>query len=134
MIRRQAAIFLLVGATTVLVDFATYTVLVRWIGVPADIAKAISFLTGTVFAYFANRFWTFSDAAAPQNSAVRFALLYGSTLGANVLINNLLLHTFGNQPYAVQLAFIGATAASAILNFVGMKWFVFYQRAAETRS
>lgn len=134
MIRREASIFLVVGVTTVLIDFSVYTLLTRLVGVPVDIAKAISFLAGTVFAYFANRFWTFSAAQPSANSVVRFAVLYGSTLGANVLINKLLLQALAHLPFCTQAAFVGATGTSAVLNFIGMKWFVFSPRRPEAHS
>ena len=59
MIKRELAIFLVVGATTVLVDFVTYRSLIGFEVMVVDMAKTIGFLAGTIFAYFANRFWTF---------------------------------------------------------------------------
>ncbi len=121
MIKREFGIFLIVGSLTVLVDFSTYRSLV-WLGIAGiDIAKAIGFLTGTVFAYFANRFWTFGHKLHAPGSVWRFALLYGITLGTNVLINSLALKFFAN----VIVAFLLATGISAMLNFLGMKLFVF---------
>ena len=59
MIRRELAIFLVVGTLTVVIDFLTYRGLIWAQLLGVDSAKGIGFLTGTVFAYFANRFWTF---------------------------------------------------------------------------
>jgi putative flippase GtrA len=47
------------------------------------------------------------------------------TLGANVLVNALILKLLADVEFAIQLAFLLATGASASLNFVGMKFFVF---------
>lgn len=125
MIRRELSIFLIVGALTVLVDFASYRglVLLRLMG--TDLAKAAGFLTGTLFAYFANRFWTFGHTSHPPGSVWRFAILYASTLGANVLINSFALKLLADVMGSMQLAFLLATGVSASLNFVGMKFFVF---------
>jgi putative flippase GtrA len=121
MIKREFGIFLIVGSLTVLLDFSTYRSLV-WLGIAGiDIAKAIGFLTGTLFAYFANRFWTFGHKTHAPGSAWRFALLYAVTLGTNVLVNSLALKLFAN----VIIAFLLATGISAMLNFLGMKLFVF---------
>lgn len=129
MIRRELAIFLLVGATTVLIDFATYRGL-AWSGLSVDLAKAAGFLTGTVFAYVANKLWTFGHVSHAPGSLWRFALLYAVTLGANVAINALALRGLTGMGFAVQIAFLLATGTSATLNFLGMKFFVFH-RAAE---
>ncbi|MDN0076836.1 GtrA family protein [Crenobacter sp. SG2303] len=128
MIKRELAIFLVVGATTVLVDFVTYRGLIRLDVMAVDMAKAIGFLVGTLFAYFANRFWTFGHKSHAPGNACRFVVLYASTLAANVLINSLALKVVANTFAAIQLPFLLATGVSASLNFLGMKLFVFRQR------
>jgi putative flippase GtrA len=130
MIKRELAIFLVVGCLTVLVDFVSYRGLIRFEGMDVDMAKATGFLIGTLFAYFANRLWTFGHKPHKPGSAWRFAALYASTLGANVLINSLALKLFADATIAIQLAFLVATGVSASLNFLGMKFFVFRPSAA----
>ena len=127
MIKRELVIFLIVGASTVLVDFMTYRGLIEFQVMEVDMAKATGFLVGTLFAYFANRFWTFGHKSHVPGSAWRFLALYASTLGANVLINALALKLLSDTAVAFQLAFLLATGVSACLNFLGMKIFVFGQ-------
>jgi Predicted membrane protein len=130
MIRRQLAIFLVVGSLTVLVDFLTYRCLI-WMGlIGINMAKAAGFLIGTVFAYFANRFWTFGNKPHAPGSPWRFAILYAATLGANVFVNALVLVLLAGIATAIQVAFLLATGVSASLNFLGMKLFVFKNRPA----
>lgn len=125
MIRREITVFLIVGTLTVLTDFLTYRLLL-WPGVIGiDLSKGIAFLVGTIFAYFANRFWTFGYKEYSAHSAMRFVLLYSLTLSANVAINALMLKFLDNIPGVFYLAFLIATGTSAVLNFVGMKLFVF---------
>lgn len=132
MIRREIVVFLVVGALTVLIDFLTYRMLL-WLGMfGIDISKGISFLAGTLFAYFANRLWTFGYKGRSARSAMRFVLLYSLTLSANVAINALILKVLGGIPVVFYLAFLIATGVSATLNFVGMKLFVF--RAVPSRA
>jgi len=130
MIKRELVIFLIVGALTVLVDFMTYRGLIELQVMEVHMAKATGFLVGTLFAYFANRFWTFSHKSHVPGSALRFAVLYASTLGANVLINALALRLLADVAATFQLAFLLATGVSASLNFLGMKFFVFKPIAA----
>lgn len=125
MIKREFAIFLVVGALTVLLDFGLYQGLVRWGVLGVDMAKAISFLFGTVFAYFANRFWTFGKYSHVPGTMWRFALLYAITLTANVLVNAWVLRLLAAASGATLGAFLFATGVSAALNFLGMKLFVF---------
>lgn len=125
MIKRELVIFLIVGASTVLVDFMTYRGLIEFQVMEVEMAKATGFLVGTLFAYFANRFWTFGHKSHAPGNAWRFLAWYASTLGANVLINALALRLLTEMPTAIQLAFLLATGVSACLNFLGMKLFVF---------
>lgn len=125
MIKRQLAVFLLVGSLTVLIDFLTYRSLV-WTGwMNIALAKAIGFLTGTLFAYFANKVWTFDRQEHAPGSVWRFVLLYAITLSANVQVNSGSLALLSPISIAVQVAFLIATGVSAVLNFLGMKLFVF---------
>ena len=125
MIKRELAIFLIVGVSTVLVDFICYRGLIGFQVMEVDMAKAAGFLVGTLFAYFANRFWTFGHNPHVPGSIWRFSALYASTLGANVLTNALVLKLLADMAIAIQLAFLLATGVSACLNFLGMKLFVF---------
>jgi len=124
-IKRELTMFLVVGALTVLVDFISYRGLIRFQVMEVDMAKATGFLAGTLFAYFANRFWTFGKNSQNSGSAWRFSALYASTLGANVLINTYALKLFADEAASIQLAFLLATGVSACLNFLGMKFLVF---------
>ena len=126
MIKRELGIFLIVGSLTVLVDYLVYRGVI-WVGV--DVAKGIGFLTGTLFAFIANRFWTFGHKSHAPGSAWRFIFLYLSTLLVNVAVNALALKVMTDTMTAVRLAFLIATGVSASLNFLGMKFFVFKSRS-----
>jgi len=122
----QASRFLVAGFTTVAIDFTVYRLLVL-LSTQLDIAKALGFLAGTVFAYYANRLWTF---AAPGGSRrfLAFLLLYLTTLVINTAANASVLALFDRSETVLILAFLFATAVSATMNFLGMKWIVFRTR------
>lgn len=115
--------FLIVGSTTVAIDLFCYSALLRG-GVPVPIAKAIGFVAGMIFAWFANRLYTFSQKGGVRRMA-GFALLYLGTLGLNVLANQLCLSVLGSSAFAYFGAFLVATGLSATANFLGMKLLVF---------
>ena len=125
MIKRELVIFFIVGALTVLFDYICYRGLIRFQFMEVGLAKAISFMVGTLFAYFVNRFWTFAQERHVPGSSWRFLALYSSTLCANVLINAFVLKLLADVAIGIQLAFLLATGVSACLNFLGMKLFVF---------
>jgi polyisoprenyl-phosphate glycosyltransferase len=115
--------FLLVGGTTVLVDAVTYFLL-NLADVPVDLAKAISFVVGAVFAYFAN--WRFTFGARRSRwSEVLFVVVYLLALGLNVAANAAVRAWLGTSALDASIAFLVATGLSAAWNFVGMSLFVF---------
>jgi putative flippase GtrA len=121
--------FLVVGGLTVLCDYLVYRGLLLAID-GIDLAKALGFVAGTVFAYFANRRFTFDTRSAHGRQPVRFAALYLFTLGANVAVNAACVRALAGFGFEVALAFLVATGVSATLNFVGMKYWVFAAKAA----
>ncbi|MCI9875261.1 MULTISPECIES: GtrA family protein [Pseudomonas] len=134
MILRELKAFLIVGILTVLIDFLTYRAIVWTAWLDIDMAKAAGFLAGTVFAYFANKKWTFDQREHAPGSAWRFIPLYAITLGANVWVNSMCLSLLHSLPGSIQMSFLFATAMSAALNFLGMKLYVFKAHTTKERS
>ncbi len=116
MIRRELAIFLVVGTLTVVIDFLTYRGLTWAQLFGVDAAKGIGFLTGTVFAYFANRFWTFGHKAHTIGSAWRFIFVYSLTLTVNVFVNAFLIAWLPNNLPAFLDVLIAANKFTSAYN------------------
>ena len=125
MIKKELTVFVVVGVITVLIDFIVYNVLVEFRLSDVNVAKGVGFVSGTIFSYFMHRIWTFGHKTHKPGTVWRYVLIYMSTLGANVSINSFVLNLSFEFQFIILLAFIVATAASTILNFIGMKWFVF---------
>jgi putative flippase GtrA len=117
--------FMVVGLTTVGIDFAVYSLLLL-LDMPTAHAKVLGFLGGSIFAYVANRFWTFDAGAGKAARIPLFLALYASTLGINVAANETVLALLGVSRLSVGVAFVIATGLSATLNFLGMKFVVFH--------
>lgn len=128
MIRRELSIFLVVGLLSVALDFIVYRSLAYFFLCNISLAKASGFISGSFFAYFANRFWTFKQQSTRSGSLWRFILVYSMGLLLNVLINQGILLVWDNSA-ALYIAFLMATGISAAINFMGMKSFVFTQRS-----
>ena len=118
-IKKELKRFLVAGISAVGTDLATYYILLNFFN--TDIAKAISFLLGTIVAFIINKYWTFEKHEKSYKEIVKFGLLYSATLGANVITNKIVLDIFS----ITILAFLIATGVSTVLNFIGQKWWVF---------
>ncbi len=119
----QAVRFVGFGILSAGVDFGIYQLLLHF-GLWADVAKAISFICGTVTAYLLNRRWTFGSAggAAP---AIRFAVLYGATFFVNVGVNALFLHVLAGHRWQIPIAWVIAQGTATVINFVLLRTVVF---------
>ncbi len=114
--------FLITGVTAVTTDLCSYHLLMSIIDI--DVAKAISFILGSVIAFFMNKMWTFESNSKIGSTVIQFSLLYSATFLANVAVNHLLM----KWNTEMMIAFLFATATSTVLNFIGMKFWVFRSR------
>jgi len=100
------------------------------INLPTAVAKGLSFVMGTMFAYVANRLWTFDRAKGGGSVFVLFAVLYLVTLTINVALNSTIISLFDDRELGRSVGFLAATGSSATLNFIGMKTIVFRGKTA----
>ncbi|MBN1075612.1 GtrA family protein [Clostridium botulinum] len=112
--------FLIGGGSAVITDYAVYKLLLLC-SIDISISKAISFICGSIVGFIINKLWTFESKAFSKLELLRYIILYTTTASVNAWVNNILLFLFAIQG----LAFICATGASTILNFLGQKFFVF---------
>lgn len=125
MIQRELTLFVVVGVATVLVDLASYRVLASVVFIDVNTAKGLSFICGIIFSYFANKTWTFGHKSHRAGTLWRHVMLYTNTLWINVLVNSLVLSAGYEIENLVLVAFLVATSVSTVLNFIGMRYFVF---------
>jgi putative flippase GtrA len=117
--------FLLVGSTSVFIDFIIYLFLLIVLDLETEISKGIGFSSGALFAYFANRGFTFNSSAKGFFVFSLFLALYITTLSVNIITNELGLLFFGEDSFGIGLSLFIATGLSALLNFIGMKYLIF---------
>ncbi|MFT6260415.1 MAG: putative flippase GtrA [Crocinitomicaceae bacterium] len=118
--KQQLLRFLVTGVLAVSTDFCAYWLMIG--NVPVDIAKGLSFVCGSAVAFVMNKLWTFEHNSTASNSILHFSSLYGLTFLANVSVNHI---TIIFVPEIKLLGFVLATATSTVLNFLGMKYWVF---------
>lgn len=116
--------FIITGLFTVAVDFFTYRLLLS-VGLSTEYSKVAGFITGSLFAYWVNKQWTFEAGHQSHTAIVPFAVLYSTTLLVNVALNEWVLRLLSQNAFSLLTAFLVATLASATLNFLGLRAIVF---------
>ncbi len=114
--------FTISGISTVLLDILAYSILLN-LSMNINISKGISFLVGTLYAYFINKKWTF-EAVGGGYIFIKFLFIYLISLSINITLNRYLINTFEK----IILAFFISTIASALFNFICLKKIVFNKK------
>jgi putative flippase GtrA len=117
--------FLFVGMIAVCLDWGIYLTLTHFFGVGAALSKLLSYLIGTIFAFITNGLLVFQKNLAPTNF-LKHLLLYTFSLLANTWIFVALESNFDSDSLiSVGVALLTATFVSTVINFVGMRFWVF---------
>lgn len=120
-LRSQFIKFIITGFVGLFTDLSMYRSMVS-LEVHVTPAKALGCIAGTVVVFFINRAWTFSTQKKRLTQFIKFSALYATSITLNTLINTAVLSVVP-QPWLV--AFVAATSVSTVINFLGLKFFVF---------
>ncbi|WP_207222486.1 GtrA family protein [Herbihabitans rhizosphaerae] len=124
----QAIRFVLVGGFCAIIDFGVYRLCLALgldAGIETDIARTISFIIGTVTAYFLNRKFTFN--ADGHSKAWGFAILYVLTYVAAVGMNKWMLAALPEGTWWTNLAWAISQGSATVVNFVVLRTVVYKQ-------
>lgn len=130
-IKHEFVRYLISGLSAVAADLYSYTTLLPWVG-PSP-AKTMSFIFATVIAYTLNKFWTFKQSTHSWPEMIKFALLYSTSLIANVAMNRISIYVIEVSikpllPYEYQFSWLVATGTSTVINYIGQKFWVFKKK------
>ncbi len=118
--------FIPIGGLAVGTDFLVYILLIKALNFDPNLAKAVSFISGAIVAFFGNKYFTFRKDNNSWTGIILFVCVYCVSLVLNVWSNNIFLMYFENWNSIILISgFIVSTSISAITNFAGMKFLVF---------
>lgn len=126
---KQMIRFLFIGGLAVGVDFVVYFGLLFLLpSIPIQLSKAISYLCGMVVSFVGHRTFVFeAHDRRPRHQILPFIILYGSSLIANNLVNQIVL----NLTTIKVLAWFLAICTSTSINYLGLKFGVFKRKTHE---
>ena len=115
-----------VAATSALVDWLCYSVLI-FFGTYYLTAQIFARLAGGLYAFFANKYWSFSrkDLSGINVEARRFLLLYVFSYLLSVTLTWVVVEHFGHDIF---IAKILADGTCCLVNFAVMRGYVFNSR------
>ena len=117
---KSQARFLVVGGSSTLLDFVIYMLLSTKVDI--TISKCISMSISSIYSFFINKNWTFSDSEKITIVlALKYILCVLINIGVNTLVNTLTFSITNNKI----ISFIIATGIAMIVNFVIQKEVVF---------
>jgi putative flippase GtrA len=122
--------FVVVGVSAVAIDFTLYMWLVA-IDVPTYLSRGISYFITLLYAYFLNTYYAFKIGEITWSLFFRYWSLYGLVLTFNILLNEALLLLFNKEQSAIVVIYLFVTGVSAIMNFFGLKHYVFSKQSGE---
>jgi putative flippase GtrA len=122
--------FGIVGVSNTLLFFAIYTALVKGFGVWYVAASAIGYIVGAVNGFLLNRRWTFREHIGDSLTPVRWTVVQGCGLLANLGLVYLFVDGAGLDELLGQAC---ATAIVTVITFLANRAWTFKMHPPETR-
>lgn len=112
--------FIMVGGCSTLIDFIIYILISIWMDI--SVSKGISMICSSVFSYFANKIFAFSNKEKTNISLlVKFYIVFAANFLVNMGMNRLVYEMTANKI----IAFILATICGMSVNYLGQRLIVF---------
>jgi putative flippase GtrA len=133
MIRRELGFFILNGSVSVILAYLIYRALISEGVLGINWANGFAYICGMTYGFFSNRKWAFQDGRlVTRKILILYVSLYAFTLFVNVFVNLIMLQLIHGMHGDIFLSFLAAISISTILNFLGLKYFVFNPNSKAT--
>lgn len=125
MIKREVAFFVANGLISVAIAYLVYRILISG-GLPIFLSNGLAYLSGVVYGFLANKKLAFRDASALSFRMLsRYFLWHVFTLMLNVGVNSAVFAVIEYWMFGLTISFLLAISITSILNYLGLKYFVF---------
>ena len=121
--KREIIFYVIVGITSVIIDFSSYNFLTNIFYLDNSNSKRISYLIGSISSFLLNKRITFKSPKKTFKEPILFSIVYLYSFILNSVIHDIMLEYIdGNYPFVI------ATLISVIINFIGQKFIVFKKK------
>ena len=127
-LKDQLIRFVLVGGVSAVVDYGIFQLLMHLAGLSYPVAKAISFVFGTLTAYALNRRYTFRAEPSWRKFAVTmtvYGVMFVVQWGLATLITKVLLDQELSLWWASTIGFVIGQGVATVTNFIVQRAFIF---------
>ena len=119
----QLMSYSLIGIISLLIDIIVYVLLSDVFLISKSLSKIISYILASINSFLGNKIFTFKLKSYNFREPLKFILIYTISFFANFLTHDFFLNVFnGFQPFII------ASIVSIIINFSGLKIWVFKKR------
>lgn len=122
-IRREIIFYIIVGITSVVIDFLFYYFLINIFHLDNSNSKRLSYLIGSTSSFLLNKRITFKSTKKTFKEPILFSLVYLFSFILNSFTHDIMLEYFDDS-----YPFIIATFISVIMNYLGQKFIVFKKK------
>lgn len=132
-LKLEGSRFVLVGIANTIIGTSTMLIAYNLFGLGYWISSALNYVVGSIFSYFANKYFTFQSHGTSWKEIVKFvaniALCYVLAYGiAKPLIPRLLSGFQWPTNIVEQISMLAGMCFFVVINFVGQKFFVFQKK------
>jgi putative flippase GtrA len=113
--------FLIVGGLSTILNYLCFYALIN-LYVDYRISSALGYISGLIFGMYLNKNWSFESQQSLLKITPSYLTVYFVSLGTSLLFLNFLVESL-NIPESISN--IGAIGLSTVMNFIGLKLFVF---------
>lgn len=115
--------FLIIGGTSTILNYLTFFILFQFQIFNYLLSSTTGYLTGLVFGYFLNKYWSFESKSTNHiKDAILYLSVYLTSLVVGLSVLYIAVEILNIHPLIANIISIGITT---ILNFTGLKLIVF---------
>lgn len=135
---REIIVYVIFGVLTTLVNWAVYTLMVKYLHIDMTVSNGVAWVAGVIFAFVTNKIWVFRSKSKKSSTVIREFFFF---VGARVITG--LMETFlptmlvnlglNQKVFGIDgaVAKLIVSVAVVILNYVFSKLIVFRKKKSK---